>query len=143
MMNNGMTKNKTSKLWLGFFFMSLILGSHTKALDLAHWNEKSLRSSNTTIWQLLSGKCSKVSNPAKKPPCKEQIKKWQNQHEEGINGKVKPIQIISTESKGFFKVVHNQYGTQKIQKYFPGSKKSPRYARNTGGLHKFHGYQIK
>ena len=143
MKNIGMTKNRTWKLWIGSGFMFLILGSHTKALDLTHWNEKSLRSSNTNIWQLLSGKCSKVSNPAKKPPCKEQIQKWQNQHEEGINGIVKPIQIISTEGNGFFKVVHNQYGTQKIQKFFPGLKKSLSNARNTGGLHKFHGYQIK
>ena len=138
-----MTKNRTWRLWLGSVFMFLILGSHAKALDLTHWNERNVRSSNTTIWQLLYGKCSKVSNPAKKNPCHDQIQKWKNQREEGFNGKEKPIQIISKESEGFFKVVHNQYGTQKIQKYFPGIQKPPNQIRNTGGINKFHGYQIK
>ena len=56
----------------------LIFGSPSLALDLAHWDEKRVRSNSSTIWMLLSGKCSKVSNPAKKPRCDEQIRKWQN-----------------------------------------------------------------
>ena len=59
----------------------LIFGSPSLALDLAHWDEKRVRSNSSTIWMLLSGKCSNVSNPAKKPRCDEQIRKWQNHRE--------------------------------------------------------------
>ena len=103
-------------LFLPLFFL-LIFGSPSLALDLAHWDEKQVRSNSSTIWMLLSGKCSKVSNLAKKPRCDEQVRKWQN-HREGIkDGEEKPVQVISQEKGGLFKVVHNQYGTQNINKY--------------------------
>ena len=121
----------------------LIFGIPSLALDLAHWDEKRVRSNSSTIWMLLSGKCSKVSNPAKKPRCDEQIRKWQNQREGNIEGEEKPVQVISQENGGMFKVVHNQYGTQKIKKYKIGTQKTPNQARNTGGINKFHGYRIK
>ena len=92
---------------------------------------------------LLSWKCSNVSNPAKKPRCDEQIRKWQNHREGNIEGEEKPVQVISQEKGGMFKVVHNQYGTQKIKKYKIGTQKTPNQVRNTGGINKFHGYRIK
>ena len=51
--------------------------------------------------------------------------------------------MISQEKGGMFKVVHNQYGTQKIKKYKIGTQKTPNQVRNTGGVNKFHGYRIK
>ena len=59
----------------------IFISSHAMALDLTHWDENKVRSSNTTIWKLLSVKCGKVSNPAKKPNCDKQIQKWKNQRE--------------------------------------------------------------
>ena len=93
-------------LILPLFFL-LIFGSPSLALDLAHWDEKRVRSNSSTIWMLLSGKCSNVSNPAKKPRCDEQIRKWQNHREGNKEGKEKPVQVISQEKGGMFKVVHN------------------------------------
>ena len=78
----------------------LIFGSPSLALDLAHWDEKRLRSNSSTIWMLLSGKCSNVSNPAKKPLCDEQIRKWQNHREGNKEGEEKPVQVISHEKGG-------------------------------------------
>ena len=124
-------------------FFLLVFGSPSLALDLAHWDEKRVRSNSSTIWMLLSGKCSKVSNPAKKPRCDEQIRKWQNHREGNKEGEEKPVQVISQEKGGMFKVVHNQYGTQKIKKYQIGTQKPPNHIRNTGGINKFHGYRIK
>ncbi|MDP6766647.1 MAG: hypothetical protein QF691_11435, partial [SAR324 cluster bacterium] len=118
-------------------------GSPSLALDMAHWDEKRVRSNSSTIWMLLSGKCSKVSNPAKKPRCDEQIRKWQNHREGNIEGEEKPVQVISQEKGGMFKVVHNQYGTQKIKKYKIGTQKPPNQVRNTGGINKFQGYRNK
>ena len=130
-------------LILPLFFL-LIFGSPSLvALDLAHWDEKRVRSNSSTIWMLLSGKCSNVSNPAKKPRCDEQIRKWQNHREGNKEGEEKPVQVISQEKGGMFKVVHNQYGTQKIKKYKIGTQKKPNQVRNTGGINKFHGYRIK
>ena len=127
---------------LPLFFL-LIFGSPSLALDLAHWDEKRVRSNSSTIWMLLSGKCSNVSNLAKKPRCDEQIRKWQNHREGNEKDEEKPVQVISQEKGGMFKVVHNQYGTQKIKKYKIGTSETSNQARNTGGVNKFHGYRIK
>ena len=116
-------------LILPLFFL-LIFRSPSLALDLAHWDEKRVRTNSSTIWMLLSGKCSKVSNPAKKPRCDEQIRKWQNHREGNKEGEEKPVQVISQEKGGMFKVVHNQYGTQKIKKYMIGTQKTPNQVRN-------------
>ena len=121
----------------------IVLSSHVMALDLTHWDENKVRSSNTTIWYLLSVKCGNVSNPAKKPNCDKQIQKWKNQREMTNQEDEKPVQIISANSNGRFKVVHNEYGTQKIKKFNPGIQKSRTQIRNTGGINKFHGYRIK
>ena len=121
----------------------IIFSSHVMAIDLTHWDENKLRSSNTMIWKLLSVKCRKVSNPTKKSNCDEQIQKWKNQREMSNQEDEKPVQIISTNSNGRFKVVHNEYGTQKIQKFTTGIQKSRSQIRNTGGINKFHGYRIK
>ena len=121
----------------------IVLSSNVMALDLTHWDENKVRSSNTTIWNLLSVKCGKVSNPAKKPNCKKHIQKWKNQREIKNQEDEKPIQIISTNSNGRFKVVHNEYGTQKIQNHIYDIQRSPVQIRNTGGINKFHGYRTK